>query len=273
MDLRVKHWEALSFIEQKLRESLNGVSDKLHESMSYSLLGDGKRIRPWMVLTSSKIAAPHLSQQQAWELASLAAVAVEYIHTYSLIHDDLPAMDNDDMRRGKLTSHRQFDEATAILTGDAFLTNAFAYLGATSNNAAEQCVLLAKSVGSEGMILGQLEDIQVHKNTNETAILKVYGLKTGKLFAAAARLGALSVDASLEVQNCLSNFGYFYGIAFQLADDLIDKNEAVEFFGEDKVKILLQEYINKSIAELDCFGSQAEDLVELSSRLLIASSY
>lgn len=273
MDLRIKHATALAFIEQALRQSLSGVSGKLLESMSYSLLGDGKRIRPWMVLTSSQIAAPHLSQLQAWQLASLSAVAVEYIHTYSLIHDDLPAMDNDDMRRGKLTSHRQFDEATAILTGDALLTNAFSFLGASSKNSAQQCVVLANSVGSSGMILGQLEDIQIHKNIDETAILKVYGLKTGKLFAAAARLGAISVDASLQAQNYLNNFGYYYGIAFQLADDLTDKNEAVNFFGEVKVKNLLQEYVDKSIAELDYFGSRAEDFVELSSRLLIASSY
>lgn len=214
--------ELKSLFEQTLERSLTKRFASLtsqharlmHDAMRYALLGGGKRIRPLMVLDIARRCAP----TNDWKhLAMPAALAVEYVHAYSLIHDDLPCMDNDDMRRGKPTTHRRFGDAVAILTGDALLSDAFELLASAKLNPAKQCALLAQAIGSTGMVLGQLDDVTSQRKTLDT--LK---LKTGKLFECAARLGALSVGASAMLEEEFARQGAEFGLAFQLADDAAD---------------------------------------------------
>ncbi len=272
MDLWQKYPLEMQAIEEKLRLSLleaklaypNSLgAQRIQEAMAYSLLGQGKRLRPWLVLESASVAADILSAQQVQALAFPAAIAVEYVHTYSLIHDDLPAMDNDDLRRGLPSSHRQFDEATAILTGDALLTDAFAVLGNARVKAGLQCVTLAKAVGSGGMIQGQMGDIHDKNAQSEEQFLAINRYKTGKLFECACVLGALSVDAAAEVLASLRLFGMSFGQAFQLADDLVDESKIVVCLGRKNVSRLLENEIENAVQALMPFGKKAERLLEL----------
>jgi len=211
--------------EEQLERTLRQLGDtcaseKLATAMRYSTLGGGKRIRPMMALAAAHAAAESKSPEGATEWARLAmpaALAIEFVHCYSLIHDDLPSMDNDDFRRGKPSCHKAFDEATAILAGDALLSDAFLLLADAKHNVAAQVKALAHAVGSQGMVAGQSLDLQFgnrHPNTN--------ALKTGALFECACLLGGLSVDASTEHLAALSTFGRAFGAAFQANDDLQD---------------------------------------------------
>ncbi len=214
--------ELKSLFEQALEQSLaqrftnqnTNHAHLMHEAMRYALLGEGKRVRPLMVLDVARQCAP----QSDWKrLAMPAALAVEYVHAYSLIHDDLPCMDDDDFRRGKPTLHRRFGEAVAILTGDALLSDAFAILASAKISAARQCGVLANAIGSTGMVLGQLDDITSPRKTLDTL-----QLKTGKLFECAARLGAISVGSPRALEQRFAKQGAEFGLAFQLADDVAD---------------------------------------------------
>ncbi len=272
MDLFQKYPLEVAAIEAKLLASLEEAKTdfpqslgarRIKEAMAYSLLGQGKRLRPWLVLESASISSDILSEEQVQALAFPAAIAVEYVHTYSLIHDDLPAMDNDDFRRGLPTSHRKFDEATAILTGDALLTDAFAVLGNARVKAAQQCVILAKAIGSDGMIQGQMEDVYHQGLQDEKQFLKTNRYKTGKLFECACVLGAISVDADPKVLASLRTFGMSFGQAFQLADDLADDSEIVVYLGREKILRLLKNEIENALGALLPFGKKAERLIEL----------
>jgi geranylgeranyl diphosphate synthase type II len=205
-------------LERSLSERFAGDASKharlMHDAMRYALLGKGKRMRPLMVLDIAQKCAPTSDWKR---LAMPAALAVEYVHAYSLIHDDLPCMDDDNMRRGKPTVHRRFNEAIAILTGDALLSDAFAILASAQIQPAKQCALLAQAIGSTGMVLGQLDDITTPRKTLDTL-----RLKTGKLFECAARLGAVSVNAPLNLQQEFAHQGLEFGLKFQLADDAAD---------------------------------------------------
>lgn len=206
---------------QKLELSLSFHSNKrLEQAMRYALLGSGKRLRPMMVLLSA-VAFKKQQSDQVIKCAMPAALAVEYIHTYSLIHDDLPAMDNDDYRRGKLSVHRQFDEALAILTGDALLADAFSLLAAAPNNAAKQCQELALASGRHGLVAGQAYDLEIATKKDWGII---HAQKTARLFEACAVLGALSQGASENEVNFFRAFGHNFGMAFQVKDDMMDKS-------------------------------------------------
>jgi geranylgeranyl pyrophosphate synthase len=214
--------ELKKLFEQALEQSLAGRfashnskhARLMYEAMRYALLGAGKRVRPLRVLDIAKQCAP----QSDWKrLAMPAALAIEYVHAYSLIHDDLPCMDNDDMRRGKPTIHRRFGEAVAILTGDGLLSDAFAILAGAAIEPARQCAILARAIGSTGMVLGQLDDI-----TSQSKTLDTLRLKTGKLFECAARLGAISVGARPALEEEFARQGAEFGLRFQLADDAAD---------------------------------------------------
>ena len=164
-------------LRQSLDQRFDGVKTPpaklLKEAMAYALLGEGKRLRPLMVLQSAYECLP---ESRAYRLAMPAALAVEYVHAYSLIHDDLPCMDDDDYRRGKPSMHRRFGEAVAVLTGDALLSDAFGFVAQAKINSAQQCLVLSRAIGSRGMVLGQLDDLVSPRKTLET--LRVVGKQT-----------------------------------------------------------------------------------------------
>lgn len=189
-------------------------------AMRYSLENGGKRLRPVLVLEFCRVCGGDV------EKALPLACAVEYIHTYSLIHDDLPCMDNDDLRRGKPSCHKKFSEATALLAGDALLTHAFECLTSadlSDGQIASAVALLAQNAGVCGMIGGQVLDLKfetVDPSIND--LLTVHKLKTGALISAACLLGCIAADADDEMLSYASSFAYNLGIAFQIKDDLLD---------------------------------------------------
>lgn len=193
---------------------------QLKESMVYSLNTGGKRIRPMLLLATLKALNADI------ETGLNTAIALEYIHTYSLIHDDLPAMDNDDYRRGKPTNHKAFDEATAILAGDSLLTDAFALIAYDSKieNTETKLKLIAelsKAAGSTGMIAGQIMDVESEgKQINLHSLQNIHKRKTGELIRYAIFAGGQIAEASSEVVALLDDFAWTYGIAYQIQNDL-----------------------------------------------------
>lgn len=209
-----------------------GIPDSLREAMRYSLLAPGKRLRPCLVFMACQAAGGN--DENAWP----AACAVEMIHTYSLIHDDLPAMDDDDLRRGLPTCHKKYGEALAILAGDALLTLAFQVLAQHSPawTAASCCLELARGSGAAGMVGGQVEDLAWERPTGQRAELphtaealeQIHTNKTGALFRACLRLGALSAQGERafgpdhDLMHRLDQYGHCFGLVFQITDDLLD---------------------------------------------------
>jgi geranylgeranyl diphosphate synthase type II len=194
--------------------------EHLREAIRYCLLAPGKRIRPLLVLTAAKICGGEI------ENAMPAACAVEMIHNYSLIHDDLPAMDDDELRRGRPTCHIKFDEATAILAGDALIPLAFEILSRDTKPAevANECVLaLAKASGPSRLVGGQADDLNLQFAPSDVESLeRIHRRKTGALLTVSLELGALTAGASAEYRDCLINYGKHLGLAFQIVDDLLD---------------------------------------------------
>ena len=196
----------------------------IFEAEAYSLLGGGKRIRPFLVLEFCKLFG---GKEEA---AIPFALALEMIHTYSLIHDDLPCMDNDDYRRGRLTSHKKFGEAMAVLAGDALLTRAFGTAASNREVSADICVeavkTLSRAAGDEGMIGGQVLDILGEDNESLTLgdLKRLQSLKTGALIRAAARLGCLAAGKSADSNEAIAADRYAEGVglAFQIVDDVLD---------------------------------------------------
>ncbi len=211
-------------IEQQLDKDTHFDADcpeRLAESIRYSLLAPGKRIRPCLVLMACEAVGGNI------EAALPAASALEMVHCYSLIHDDLPAMDDDDLRRGRPTNHKQFDEATAILAGDGLLTEAFAVLarGVRPVEIIGDCVLeLAQAAGVSGMVGGQQADLESESLSSITIeqLEAIHRRKTGALLAASLRLGARIGGASPQILRSLTIYGESIGLAFQIADDLLD---------------------------------------------------
>jgi len=197
---------------------------KLYEAMSYSLLGGGKRLRPILVLAFADAASKASGGGGA--PADDAAVAIEMIHTYSLIHDDLPSMDDDDLRRGQPTSHKKFGEAMAILAGDALLTDAFSTVATGPKEErplrASLASELAIAAGARGMVGGQVLDIALDRPAELDYLVKLHRMKTGALILAACRLGALAGHASHEELAAASVYGASVGLAFQIHDDVLD---------------------------------------------------
>lgn len=194
---------------------------RLVQSMSYSLNNGGKRLRPMLLLMTALV-----KSDETVENALPVATALEYIHTYSLIHDDLPAMDNDDYRRGKLTNHKQFDEATAILAGDALLTDSFHLIARAEQLSAEQrlaCIeILSKAAGSRGMIEGQMIDMASSTNMSIDELRQMHFLKTGQLFIVAIEMACIIADFNDTVTQQLIQFATHFGVAFQIHNDLLD---------------------------------------------------
>lgn len=195
---------------------------RLLEAMRYGTLGGGKRLRPFMVMSSAQLFGV------SGECSLRVAVAVECIHCYSLIHDDLPAMDNSDLRRGNPTVHKKFDEATAILAGDALLTLAFEILAdpRTHEDPKVRCKLvtaLARASGANGMVGGQMLDLIAETTDLDIgAITRLQRMKTGEIIAFAAEAGAILGRASVQHHNALRAYAHDLGLAFQIVDDLLD---------------------------------------------------
>lgn len=189
-------------------------------AMKYSLTNGGKRLRPILVLEFCKMCGGDTEKAMAY------ACAVEYVHTYSLIHDDLPCMDNDDLRRGKPSCHKMYGEATALLAGDALLTHAFEIASTADFDGAKNAdavSLLAQNSGVCGMIGGQVLDLKYEAaSPSMSQLLTVHKLKTGAMISAACLLGCIAGDATEEQILAASKFAYYLGIAFQIKDDILD---------------------------------------------------
>ena len=201
---------------------LDEPPERLHEAMRYSVFAGGKRLRPILAILAHRV--PGGTDDDVLALAS----AIEMVHTYSLIHDDLPAMDDDDLRRGKPTNHRVFGEATAILAGDALLTRAFAQLAeipAPDAVVRRAVAILGAATGSHGMVGGQMADLAAEgKRIDLPAVEYIHSHKTGALIQASVRLGAVHGRASAEVESQLAAYGARLGLAFQVIDDVLDES-------------------------------------------------
>lgn len=202
-------------------DRLEGVPTRLAESMRYSIAAGGKRLRPALVIWSCDACGGNKMD------AMTAAMAIECVHTFSLIHDDLPAIDNDDLRRGQPTNHREFGEATAILAGDALLAFAFEVIAADVRqpDTARQMILeLSRATGAAGMIGGELDDIEGERSVLAAATVgRIHVAKTARLIQCACRLGAIAANAGDTEYEALSEYGMQLGLAFQIADDLLDE--------------------------------------------------
>lgn len=246
----------------------------LLEAMRYSALSKAKRIRPFLVMTCAELL--NVSRVRSIKLAT----AIEFIHVYSLIHDDLPAMDDDDYRRGQLSCHKKFDEATAILAGDGLLTYAFEILSSpkTHKNPEIRCELIsaiAKRIGYKGMIAGQMIDIELKYQTlTKEKIIELQKLKTGELFAACCEAASIIANANVGSRSALQNYAINLGLAFQISDDILDyqeddcnndKTNIVNLIGINNATKELEIIKEKAIASLNIFDFRADllrDLIE-----------
>lgn len=263
---------------------------RLHEAMRYSVLSSGKRIRPILVYaTGTALEVP-------LEVLDIPAAAIELMHAFSLVHDDLPAMDNDDLRRGRPTTHRAFDEATAILAADALQPLAFGILASRGTAALEPEMriaiidLLAESCGSNGMTGGQAIDLQSEGRTIDSAELEhMYRLKTGKLLRASVMSAACCVaELETEVRNNLELFVDSLGLAFQIRDDILDIEGSTEqigkhagadiargkatypaLFGVEKARERLKQLLDTGLGSLDILGAGANTLRQVAKFIVL----
>tara|TARA_Y100001934_G_scaffold99637_1_gene122689 strand:- start:85 stop:972 length:888 start_codon:yes stop_codon:yes gene_type:complete len=265
---------------EKFLDQLLAVEDatehRLHEAMRYATLEGGKRLRPFLVMQSASLFG--VGERSALRTGS----ALELIHCYSLVHDDLPAMDDDDLRRGKLTLHKQYDEATAILAGDALLPLAFEVLGhpethPNANVRIELINALACASGANGMVGGQMIDLQAEHETFDIGqITRLQRLKTGELIAYACEAGAILGQASEKSREALRGYAHDLGLAFQIADDLLDVEGSVEevgkavnkdkdagkatfvsILGTERARSQANRLADQAIAHLSVFGDKA----------------
>lgn len=267
-------------------ELLTDAPPKLVEAMRYSLCAGGKRLRPVLVLASCEAVGGETAQ------AIDVACALELIHTYSLIHDDLPAMDDDDFRRGQPTSHKVFGEALAILAGDALLTEAFR-IAASSRQGREALIAeivfdLARAAGAAGMVGGQVLDLEATGRPQEVASLeRLHRAKTGELLEVSVRSGARLGGAAGQELERLTRYGRALGLAFQIVDDVLDvtadlatlgkdpgsdreagKTTFVDLLGVDGARRRAREVMAEGTAALEPFGARAEPLRALAAYTL-----
>lgn len=264
---------------------------KMYEAMLYSVENGGKRVRPMLVLEFCRVCGGDV------KAALPLACAVEFIHTYSLIHDDLPCMDDDDVRRGKPSSHIKFGEANALLAGDSLLTFAFETIANAkdlpSSARIEAVQYLAKAAGCAGMIGGQVLDLFNEERENVTIedLRQVDDLKTAELIRAACGLGCIAAGADEEKREAAKTFAVNLGIAFQVVDDILDvtsdeatlgkpigsdannsKNTYVSLLGLEKAKEIAASLTENAIDSLSVFGEEAEFLVAFAKKLLLRSN-
>ncbi len=269
-----------------------GDERRVSEAMHYSLTRGGKRLRPFLVYETAGLFGV------SFENSLNTAMALEMLHTYSLIHDDLPAMDNDDLRRGFPTCHKQFDEATAIIAGDGLLTYAFEIMSrpSTVSNCQIRCRLiemLANAAGAfNGMVAGQMLDLigsaySIRKDDQEDLIKRIEEMKTGRLLRYAVEAGAVLGGANEEELKALINYSRRIGIAFQIADDILDvtgdertvgktlhkdenqnKMTFVSLYGLDTSRQIAVDLIQAAQADITMFGPRAQNLKDLASYII-----
>jgi geranylgeranyl diphosphate synthase type II len=262
-----------------------GCPSSLAEAMRYSLLAPGKRLRPTMVLLSAEACGGEI------EAAIPAACAVEMVHAYSLVHDDLPAMDDDDLRRGRPTCHVKFGEALAILAGDALLTLAFETLAREIKPealAGRCCLELARAAGAAALVGGQADDLAAEQTGGDADTLEaIHRRKTGAMFLVSLRLGGLCAGADAEQLAALDTYGKAIGLAFQIVDDLLDEggDEAAmgkrvnkdadrgkltfpRLWGVDESRARAGSLVAEALAALRPFGSAADGLEGLARYVL-----
>jgi geranylgeranyl diphosphate synthase type II len=262
------------------------IGEELEESLRYALEGPGKRVRAAITLWCCEMISGGVNRD-----AEIAASAVEMVHTYSLIHDDLPAMDDDDYRRGRLTCHKKFDEATAILVGDALLTLAFELLAKEINKpetAVRLMAELAEAAGPAGMVAGQMADLKAaNGKANEKLLDHIHLNKTAKMFRCSAAMGGICGGADEVELSCLREYGLKVGLGFQIADDILDvcagskqlgktsgkdaKQGKITYpavAGMEKSRELAGKIAYEAVAALGPFGAKAEGLGWLATMLL-----
>lgn len=230
---------------------------EIHEAMRYMMFSGGKRIRPILALAACE-ACGGLPED-----VSTAAVAIEAIHTYSLVHDDLPCMDDDDFRRGKPTCHKKYGEFLAVLTGDALLTYAFELLSTMDSPKKTIRIIseLSKASGSLGMIGGQVVDKQYDgKEVDLPALDYINVHKTGKLITVSCLIGAIAAGASKSKEKAIVQYGEYLGFAFQVVDDILDGDGYLRFMGKHEAFERAEELVNNAKAALAVFGNNAKVL-------------
>jgi farnesyl diphosphate synthase len=269
----------------------DGHEQVLTEAMRYAALGGGKRLRAFLVMESASLFAVSAT------CAARVAASVEMLHAYSLVHDDLPAMDNDDLRRGQPSTHRKFDEATAILAGDALQSRAFEVLAEpdTHSDPQARCELtaaLAAASGARGMAGGQMIDMLAERQTLTAAeITRMQALKTGRLIQFSAEAGAILGRAAPAQRLCLAGYGRDLGAAFQIADDLLDvlgtaeevgkttgkdqtagKATLVSILGPERARAQAEILADQARSHLHGFGPKADRLRELTAYVVARRS-
>lgn len=271
-------------VDAKLNECLQRLSAdcpvRLSDAMRYSLLAPGKRLRPVLCMLSAEALGGRFAD------ALPMAAALEMIHCYSLIHDDLPAMDDDDLRRGRPTCHIQFDEATAILAGDGLQALAYETIlsdVADPGMARCGCRVLAKAAGAEGMVGGQVDDLMSENIDGNASLLEaIHRRKTGAMIRASVVMGGIAAGAQDRQLSVLSSYGECIGIAFQIVDDLLDVEGSAEntgkrtgkdesrgkltfprIYGVESSRIRAQQFSDQAIAIMDEFGASARLLQQL----------
>ncbi len=285
--LKTKHTLVDEFLGRysATKRTNSSCPKELRKSMGYSLMAGGKRLRPILAIASYETAGG-----KSKNILPVAA-SLELIHTYSLIHDDLPAMDNDDYRRNKPTNHRVFGEAIAILAGDALLTDSF-YIISKTHARPEILIKVIKELthacSTEGMVGGQSADIIFEdKKIKEQDLVYIHTHKTGALIKASVRIGAIMAGASPDILKPLTTYGEKIGLAFQIIDDILDiigtkkelgkstgadftrnKNTYPFMYGIDKSKKKAETLINDSLHILEEFGNRAEPLREIAKYIL-----
>lgn len=277
-----------NLIESTLKEHIKQSTDlqkSVKDAMSYSLFIGGKRIRPALLLEFCRVCGGDVTN------ALNFACAIEMIHTYSLIHDDLPCMDNSDLRRGKASCHKVFGEDIALLAGDALLTQAFEIALKTENIPSDRivraAVILARASGADGMIGGQVIDLESEgKAISLNTLLKMYSLKTGALIKAAATIGCVLAGADQALINAAEAYSENIGLCFQIVDDILDlegdeatlgkptgsdernrKSTYVTLNGLEDAKLKAKDLAQSAKTNLKVFGSQAKALSELAEML------
>lgn len=262
--------ELIDLVNKKLDEYLPvSYPEELFESMRYSLLAGGKRLRPIMCLEACKVFGGDI------EKALPTACAFEMLHTQSLIHDDLPCMDNDDYRRGKLTNHKKFSESTAVLAGDALISYGTQLIIEKSNLPAETLVKVLKehslAAGAYGIIAGQIVDIAMEGKPYDAKILEyIHTHKTADLFKGVLKAGAIIAGANEEQLKAMEDFGQMLGFAFQICDDILDETSTFKEMGktmgkdkeEGKLTYTALFGLEKSKCELNCLLDKAYDILK-----------
>lgn len=277
MNLEKQCREYREYVESYLKEHYDALNDQpqklLFDAMQYSLTAGGKRLRPILAFEFCRICG------RDWKEAAPFAAAIEMIHTYSLIHDDLPCMDNDDYRRGRLTNHKVYGEGMAVLAGDALLTDAFGIAASAQlpdpGDMATAIGVLSECAGSLGMVGGQVLDIMSEeRELTEQEVLDIQNRKTGCLISAACALGVIAGGGSEKQYDAACQFAAGLGLAFQIRDDMLDvigtleelgkatgvdtqKNTFVKLYGLERCEELVASYTNYAIDALNSFSDTA----------------